>query len=194
MERNINSMAKNGRFFLACLAFVGMLYLARNSNVESTNKRIPEAHFKDGYNSDTSCVVVTAKSYLGVKETSYNSSPTIDLFLRFVGLAPGNYWCTAFVSYVFHKCGLKTMPITAWTPALVLNDKIIYSRNKGSFPDEARNMVAVWDSRNKGRPSHSAILADIVGVESVIIEGNYSNRVSQRILPNETFDKIMQYE
>lgn len=40
-----------------------------------------------------------AESYVGVKEITNNSSPEINVWLKFVGLTPGNPYCAAFVSY-----------------------------------------------------------------------------------------------
>jgi hypothetical protein len=44
-----------------------------------------------------------AGAYVGVRETSRNSGPEIDEFLRSVNLQPGEPWCAAFIFWVFAK-------------------------------------------------------------------------------------------
>lgn len=46
------------------------------------------------------------ESKLGVKETSHNSGPEIDDWLRLVGLPPGNEWCAATVHAAGHFSAL----------------------------------------------------------------------------------------
>lgn len=55
-------------------------------------------------------VVETARKYLGVRESRWNSSRLIDNWLRAVGLGPGYAWCAAFVSAVLSESGVQSMP------------------------------------------------------------------------------------
>jgi hypothetical protein len=43
--------------------------------------------------------LVLARQYIGVTEVTNNSSPDIDMFLKYVKLPPGNPYCAAYASY-----------------------------------------------------------------------------------------------
>jgi hypothetical protein len=47
--------------------------------------------------------LVIAQTQIGVRETSRNSGPEVDEYLRAVGLDPGNAWCAAFVLWAYAK-------------------------------------------------------------------------------------------
>jgi hypothetical protein len=63
-----------------------------------------------------------------VRETSRNSGPEVDAYLRSVGLGPGFAWCTAFVHWCFDQgsavCALDN-PCPRTAGALALWDKHI---------------------------------------------------------------------
>lgn len=44
-------------------------------------------------------LVQTARKYLYVRESGYNSGKEVEMFLRTVGLPKGNSWCAAFVRF-----------------------------------------------------------------------------------------------
>lgn len=48
-------------------------------------------------------LIATARKYLGTVETSYNSGPHIDDWLKLVRRQPGASWCAAFVCGVIHE-------------------------------------------------------------------------------------------
>lgn len=49
------------------------------------------------------CLIAAAQSFLGVaEEGGQNHGQMVELFLREVGLAPGDPWCAAFVHHVGH--------------------------------------------------------------------------------------------
>lgn len=59
-----------------------------------------------------------ARSQLYVRETDRsNAGKEIKLYLAYTGLAEGNPYCAAFVSWVYFKAGYS-QPRTAWSPAL----------------------------------------------------------------------------
>lgn len=48
-----------------------------------------------------------AESFVGVKEVTNNSSPEINVWLKYVNLRPGSPYCAAFVSYCIGTSGAK---------------------------------------------------------------------------------------
>jgi len=52
----------------------------------------------------------TARAYVGTLEHGKNRGPEVERFLASVGLAPGNPWCAAFVSY----CLAVAEPSPVW--------------------------------------------------------------------------------
>lgn len=55
-------------------------------------------------------VVEIARTYIGVRESRWNSSRIIDKWLRAVGLEPGYAWCAAYVSAVLAESGVQSTP------------------------------------------------------------------------------------
>lgn len=53
--------------------------------------------------------ITVAKQFLGMVEEAENSGKQVNLFLKSVGLKPGNSWCAAFVRFVLDsaKCEFK---------------------------------------------------------------------------------------
>jgi len=72
-----------------------------NSNAPSTNIALP----KTDSNLISNTIVEIAKSQIGVQEKPLgsNSGKEVDTYLRSVGLRPGNYWCMAFVFWVYDE-------------------------------------------------------------------------------------------
>lgn len=53
------------------------------------------------------CVIRTAESYLGVKETARNSGPVVDKIIIRAGGKPGQPWCAWFARYIHLLCGIS---------------------------------------------------------------------------------------
>ncbi len=128
-----------------------------------------------------------ALRYLGITESprGSNRGPHIDDFLRFVGLQPGNPWCTAFVCYCVHKAaeelGIQTdFPKTAWTPTL-----LAFAKQKNILITQAEIAMGVRPQRgwvfmlyypNLKRVAHSGIVLRTLPAGLVLtIEGNTNN-------------------
>jgi hypothetical protein len=121
------------------------------------------------------CVIDSARSYVGHKETKENDSKYIRKWLKNTGIKTPAPWCTAFSCNKLQSCGIKN-PMTAWTPTLG-NTKLgttIYLRNKsGKIPTEVKApMIHTLYYKNLGREGHSGIVAAISGKSVVAIEGN----------------------
>lgn len=128
-----------------------------------------------------------AKRYLGVEEQprGSNRGPHIDDFLKFVGLPPGNPWCTAFVSYCVHKAASEigatiNFPRTGWTPALLTwarKQNRLITRNEieaGVKPHPG--WVALIYYPNLHRVAHSGVVERNLPLGLVAtIEGNTNN-------------------
>jgi hypothetical protein len=129
-------------------------------------------------------IAEVAARYVGVEEQprGSNRGAYIDAFLRFVGLPPGNPWCTAFVSFAVHKAaeelGTTTdFPKTGWTPTLFSwaqrQNRLITSAeiNTGVKPQEG--WIALFYFPALGRVAHSGIVVKRLPLGAVVtIEGN----------------------
>ena len=72
------------------LPFIMVLCLSQSVSAKQVTQTLPEI------------AIAKAKSYIGIKETSYNSSPQIDTFIKDGGGHPGWPWCMYLVRYCFN--------------------------------------------------------------------------------------------
>jgi hypothetical protein len=70
-------------------------------------------------------VLSSVVSQLGVRETSYNSGPMINKYLKVVGAPPKSPWCGAFVGANLTWQGIKN-PNSAWSPDYAQPKDIIW--------------------------------------------------------------------
>jgi hypothetical protein len=124
-------------------------------------------------------VVAVAESQLHVRElTGNNDGPEVEAYLRITGLGPGYPWCAAFVSWVFHKAGVKAIR-SARAADWFKPDKLVWhSKDLKSFSDfEFRQgmTLSFWYDR-LGRIGHLAIGTGQDRNNYYTIEGNTNAR------------------
>lgn len=129
-------------------------------------------------------IAEVAQRYLGVEEQprGSNRGPHIDAFLRFVGLQPGNPWCTAFVSYCVHKAaeemGVATdFPKTGWTPSLLSyakrTNRLFTQQELAAGVKPQPGWVVLFYYPKLNRVAHSGVVLKTLPLGAVLtIEGN----------------------
>jgi len=68
-------------------------------------------------------------SQLSIRETTENSGPEVDLFLKNVGLKPGFEWCGAYASWNLDYFHIPN-PHSAWSPNFAQPKDIIWRANR----------------------------------------------------------------
>ena len=128
-----------------------------------------------------------AQRYVGVEESprGSNRGPHVDSFLRFVGLNPGQPWCTAFVSFCVHKAAEElgvqiNFPKTGWTPSLLAwakrEGRLVTSQEIASGVQPQEGWVALFYYPALGRVAHSGIVVKRLPLGAVVtVEGNTSD-------------------
>lgn len=107
-------------------------------------------------------VIEFARSQIGVKETSENSSPEIDRYNAYAGVKAAP-WCASFVSYCFAMAGFAR-PRTAWSPSLFPKDRLVKNPQAGM-------VLGVYFPELK-RIAHCALVEGVKGNWVIAIEGN----------------------
>lgn len=118
--------------------------------------------------------LLEAMEYVGVTETSPNSSPEIDRFLASVNLDPGHNYCAAFVSYILDETE-ATHPLTRSGVALHFkSDRSIEAREVIRTTHELPpGMIAIWQ-RGDTWQGHIGFTSEWAGTCGQTIEANTS--------------------
>jgi len=111
-------------------------------------------------------VIDVAKTYLNVREESYNRSKDIDTWNRFSGVPLGSPYCASFISYVNHLVGLKA-PVSAWAPDQVRRNNVPISSLKSG------DVFGIY-FRSKKRVAHVGLVDKVRGSFLMTVEANTS--------------------
>lgn len=150
------------------LFFLGILCVAFNVIYRSTNGAVlvsREVHISKPTVAQYRIQVVrTAVKELGVRERSgRNDGVQVKRFLKVVGLAEGQPWCAAFISWLFYEVGLE-QPRTGWSPALFPASRLARSALPG-------NVIGIY-FRDKKRIAHVGLIEKEDGNWILSLEGN----------------------
>ena len=110
-------------------------------------------------------------SQVGIREhTNRNDGREVEMYLASAGLARGNPWCAAFVTWTFKTAGVKAV-VSGYSPAWFPNGKTIYTHGKGQTPARA-DVFGLWFA-NKGRIAHVGFIDQWgEGSYAITVEGN----------------------
>jgi hypothetical protein len=119
-------------------------------------------------------VVVTAQKEVGVVEVGYNRGPKVNIYLASSGNRPGEYWCSAFITWVYKQNGIKT-PAGAGAARSYFQPgpKLLFQRNKLGDLDLGRpGDVVGFYYPNLGRIGHIGMIEKTGSGAFITIEGN----------------------
>jgi hypothetical protein len=120
----------------------------------------------------------TLTSQLYVRElTGNNDGVEVERYLGFVGMAKGNAWCAAFVSYNLNAVGVSKPinPISAWAPVFANPKYIVWSQsllkaNKAKKPKPGDCFTLYYPAQN--RVGHVGFIIGESGLYFITTEGN----------------------
>ena len=140
-------------------------------------------------------VVEQAKAWLGYNESDGSHKKIIDVYNSHRPLARGyavkytDAWCATFVSAVAIKLGYTAIiPTECGCPKMITLFKNIgaWEESDSRVPKPGDIMFYDWDDNgvgeNKGDPEHVGIVETVSGNTITVIEGNYKNAVTRRIM------------
>lgn len=138
-------------------------------------------------------VVVTAVSWLGLKESDGGHKKIIDTYNGHKPLARGykvkytDPWCATYVSAVSISCGLTDILPTECSCSKMINlfNKLgSWVESDAYTPKPADVCFYDWDDSGKGdntgHSEHVGLVEKVEGDTIYVIEGNYSNSVKRR--------------
>lgn len=144
---------------IICFAFTGSF--AKSDSALLALRKIDTAQIRQ-----RNLLVRTAAAELGVRElTGNNDGLRVEAYLASAGLAKGNPWCAAYLSWVFRKAGFS-QPRTGWSPSLFPASRL----TKRALPGD---IIGIYFPDMK-RVAHVGLLERIDGDWCVSIEGNTS--------------------
>ncbi|MDJ1494161.1 CHAP domain-containing protein [Cytophagaceae bacterium DM2B3-1] len=119
-----------------------------------------------------------AKKYVGVVEypKNSNSGKEVDMFLRYVGLAPGHSWCAAFVSFCIGRSNVHEPKVISAAARKFVTDKSVraYDVLTGKYKVPPGSIV-VWQ-RGTTWQGHVGFVVNQSGQNQFqTIEGNTSS-------------------
>ena len=135
-----------------------------------------------------------AREVLSVREDGSNRGTFVEIYLKAVGLAPGNPWCMAFVVLRLIKAAValglafpKDVPKTGST--VLFSD---YGKDKGFWIRRAdlelgrANIqpgdIVFYFFSSKGRIAHTGIVVDLADNKNFFtVEGNTSGGISDNV-------------
>jgi len=135
-----------------------------------------------------------AREVLSVREDGSNRGTFVEIYLKAVGLAPGNPWCMAFVVLRLIKAAValglafpKDVPKTGST--VLFSD---YGKDKGFWIRRAdlelgrANIqpgdIVFYFFQSKGRIAHTGIVVDLADNRNFFtVEGNTSGGISDNV-------------
>ena len=143
-----------------------------------------------GESSLAAAALRVAQTQRGVREVGTNTGPQVDEYLEAAGVAPGNPWCAAFVTWSLEQAGHK-MPGGGWAAVAtwVRNAEQGSNSLKLVSPEEARpGDIAAYDfggENDFGADGHIGFLASgVKDGQFTALEGNNAdavNRVPRRL-------------
>ena len=115
-------------------------------------------------------IIILAKSYIGVTESTNNRGKEVDQFIVHGGLTPPQPWCGLFVQYIYDSCGV----LTPKYPALAAS---WFAKNitKTPYPGST---VGIYFTKLKGI-HHVGILEEINNKDFIYISGNTNDQSSR---------------
>lgn len=140
-------------------------------------------------------IIDTAKSYLGCKESDGSHKKILDIYNNHKPLARSykvkatDSWCATYVSAIAIKCGYTDiMPTECSCQKMIELYKSIgrFQENDKYVPKVADIIMYDWDDNGSGDctgwADHVGFVASISGDQMTIIEGNYKDSVTYRIM------------
>ncbi|HJW74826.1 MAG TPA: CHAP domain-containing protein [Thermoleophilia bacterium] len=126
----------------------------------------------------TKQITTEAHRYIGLKETSRNSGPEIDLWLRRVDQKPGASWCAAF-AWCMLDDAITTLGLTNYLPPTASVHRLFERARQfhAWWPEPGPGMIFGID--HGGGLGHCGIVIDVDGVHLATIEGN-TNKAGER--------------
>jgi hypothetical protein len=79
-------------------------------------------------------IINVASKYVGETESEGNNrSPFIDKINKFAGNVPlGSPYCASFVSWVLYEAGVPNAPRSAWSPAILAKNNVLFDNIKSA--------------------------------------------------------------
>jgi hypothetical protein len=124
-----------------------------------------------------------ALSYVGVTEVKPNSSPEIDMWLKYVGLNPGYAYCAAYVSYCIGTANVREPKIrTARAQSFITSKSIPASKVLRGEVEIPIGSIVIWKNGNTmfGHVGFNTIEWRGATGETVEANTSSSNRGNQR--------------
>jgi hypothetical protein len=124
-----------------------------------------------------------ALQYEGVTEVTKNSSPEIDMFLKYVGLSPGNPYCSSFVSYCIGEANVDEPTVrSGLARKFILKESIPASKVLLKQVEIPTGSIVVWKQGNTVFGHVGFTTLNWIGKEGYTIEANTGsgNTGSQR--------------
>ncbi|MBL7988821.1 MAG: CHAP domain-containing protein [Chlorobi bacterium] len=125
-------------------------------------------------------VVLIGQSQIGVRESPLGSNrgPEVDRYLSTTGLASGNYWCAAFVYWLYDQAAKKLgVPNPMTRSGSVM--KLWNEARKAARVAEVPQPGMVFIISHGGGTGHTGIVEGVHGGVVQTIEGN-TNEAGQR--------------
>lgn len=114
-----------------------------------------------------------ALKYEGVTEVSKNSSPEIDVFLKYVGLSPGNPYCASFVSYCIGEAKVREPKIkSGLARSFIITKSIPVSKVLTGEIKIPAGSIVVWKQGNTVFGHVGFTTLEWIGKEGYTIEAN----------------------
>lgn len=118
---------------------------------------------------------LAAEACVGIKETSPNSGPMIELFQETIGSADKESWCMGFaqsmLAYAEKKTGIKS-PVFPSELCTEVWNKTPKSQRVKKIP--APGAITIWQ-RGSTYYGHTGICLEYMGTKFVSLEGNTSD-------------------
>lgn len=111
---------------------------------------------------------------MGTHETGYNSGPRVDLYLRASGNRPGEYWCSAFVTWVFLQNAVRVPRDPGAARNYFRNGPtLLYQRGAlGKLEIAQPGDVVGYYYGNLGRIGHIGFIEQVKDNCLITVEGN----------------------
>ena len=140
-------------------------------------------------------VVKQALAWLGKKEDDGTHKSIIDVYNSQKPIPRGykvkytDAWCATFVSAVFVQLGYKDlMAMECSCPKMVTicKEMGIWEEDESRIPNIGDIVFYDWEDNgygdNMGSPNHVGIVVDVEAGSFVVVEGNYSGAVRERVV------------
>lgn len=117
------------------------------------------------------CVINTALSEVGVKESGYNRGKRVEEYQRAAGLKQGDKWCGAFVTWVYQQCNTPIPRGSAYSPNWFPQQRIISTHGKDKEQPLPGDVTGFWNNQFH-RIAHVGLFVCRQGDFTITIEGN----------------------